>query len=281
MRKKFGNISLYYEEIGSGKPIVILHGWSLDHVFMKGALEPLFVDRGGWRRIYVDLPGMGQSDAPDWLKNQDQMLDVVMEFINTVVPNERFCVAGLSYGGLLAQGLVYRLAQRMDGVLFLVPAIASMDKGELPPRVVMVEEALDSGGLDQNEMNAFKEMAVIQTQAMLEARKKYIIPGTSRANYAFLNKLQTTYSFDVEKLPQPFPAPTLFLLGRQDAAVGYRAAWHIIENYPRASFVVLDRAGHNLHMEQPTLYNALVREWLDRVEEYTAPSAAKTGRGGR
>ena len=97
MRKKFGNISLYYEEIGSGKPIVILHGWSLDHVFMKGALEPLFVEREGWRRIYVDLPGMGQSDAPDWLKTQDQMLDVVMEFINTVVPNERFCVAGVPW----------------------------------------------------------------------------------------------------------------------------------------------------------------------------------------
>ena len=31
--------------------------------------------------------------------------------------------------------------------------------------------------------------------------------------------------------------------------------------------VVLDRAGHRLQMEQEKLFNALVDEWLDRVEE--------------
>jgi pimeloyl-ACP methyl ester carboxylesterase len=216
---------------------------------------------------------MGQSDAPDWLKTQDQVLDVVVEFINQVISNERFCVAGLSYGGRLAQGLVYRLAHRMDGVMFLVPGMASIDKKGLPSPIVMYEELIDFSGLDQNEIDAFKEMAVVRTQALLEARKKYIIPGTSRANYAFLDKLQTGFSFDVEKLPQPFPAPTLFLLGRQDSVVGYRDAWRIIENYPRASFVVLDRAGHNLFIEQSRLYEALVHEWLDRVEEYAPKNA--------
>ena len=89
--------------------------------------------------------------------------------------------------------------------------------------------------------------------------------------------MQTAYSFDVEQLPQPFPAPTLFLLGRQDFAVGYRDAWRIIENYPHASYVVLDRAGHNLFMEQPKLYEVLVHEWLDRVEEYTLKNADRKG----
>jgi len=30
---------------------------------------------------------------------------------------------------------------------------------------------------------------------------------------------------------------------------------------------VLDRAGHNLQIEQEDLFNALVNEWLDRVED--------------
>lgn len=38
-------------------------------------------------------------------------------------------------------------------------------------------------------------------------------------------------------------------------------------HYPRASFAVLDRAGHSLHLEQRGLFEALVGEWLDRVEE--------------
>jgi pimeloyl-ACP methyl ester carboxylesterase len=270
MRERFGNLSLYFEQVGSGRPILMLHGWSLDHLSVKGAMEPIFVNREGWRRIYLDLPGMGQSDAPDWLKTQDQVLDVVVEFINSVVPNERFCVVGISYGGLVAQGLVHRLAQRMDGVMFLVTSMASKDEKGLPPHIVMYEESLDFGELDESQISTFKGMAVVQTQAHLEAWKETIFPGTARANYAFLDKLQAAYSFDVERLPQPFPAPTLFLLGRQDSSVGYRDAWRVIESFPHASFVVLDRAGHCLQVEQFRPCEVLVHEWLDRVEEYAA-----------
>jgi pimeloyl-ACP methyl ester carboxylesterase len=268
MREKIGDITLYHEEIGEGKPILMLHGWPLDHVSMKGAMEPIFSSREGWKRIYVDLPGMGQSDAPEWLKTQDQVLAVVEAFIEKIIPGERFCAAGLSYGGLLAQGLIHHLGDRISGVMFLVPGMASIDRENLPKAVVMHEEPIDFGKLNKEQMDAFKGMAVVQTQAHLDAWKEYIFPGTARANYTFLDKLQREYSFDVEKPPQPFGAPALFLMGRQDSSVGYRDAWRIIENYPHASFVVLDRAGHCLQMEQPKLYETLVHEWLDRVEEY-------------
>lgn len=39
----------------------------------------------------------------------------------------------------------------------------------------------------------------------------------------------------------------------------------LLPHYPRATFVVLDVAGHNLQIEQPTLFDALIMEWLDRV----------------
>jgi pimeloyl-ACP methyl ester carboxylesterase len=235
---------------------------------MKGAMEPIFSSREGWKRIYVDLPGMGQSDAPDWLKTQDQVLEVVESFIEKIIPGERFCVAGLSYGGLVAQGLVHHLGDQMNGVMFLVPGMASIDEENLPKTIVMYEEPIAFGALNQDQINAFKEMAVVQTQAHLDAWREYIFPGTESANYAFLDGLQTKYSFDVEKPPQAFRAPALFLMGRHDSSVGYRDAWRIIENYPHASFVILGRAGHCLQMEQPRLYETLVHEWLDRVEEY-------------
>lgn len=44
-------------------------------------------------------------------------------------------------------------------------------------------------------------------------------------------------------------------------------AWDILDNYPRATFCVLDRAGHNLQIEQEDLFMSLVREWLERVDE--------------
>jgi pimeloyl-ACP methyl ester carboxylesterase len=57
------------------------------------------------------------------------------------------------------------------------------------------------------------------------------------------------------------------IAGRQDHVTGYRDAWRILENYPRGTFTVLDRAGHNVHIEQNQLFQALVGEWLDRVRE--------------
>jgi pimeloyl-ACP methyl ester carboxylesterase len=72
---------------------------------------------------------------------------------------------------------------------------------------------------------------------------------------------------NVDAASPPFDKPTLILTGRQDSSVGYRDAWQILENYPRGTFAVLDRAGHNLQIEQETLFNALINEWLDRVEE--------------
>ena len=72
-----------------------------------------------------------------------------------------------------------------------------------------------------------------------------------------------------DELPMPFDKPALFLLGRQDADVGYKDAWKLLDNFPRATFAVLDRAGHFVSMEQERLFGHLVTEWLDRVEEAT------------
>jgi pimeloyl-ACP methyl ester carboxylesterase len=48
---------------------------------------------------------------------------------------------------------------------------------------------------------------------------------------------------------------------------GYADQYALLPHYPRATFAVLDVAGHNLQIEQPVLFDALVNEWLDRVRE--------------
>ena len=89
------------------------------------------------------------------------------------------------------------------------------------------------------------------------------------ADHAFLARLEAAgpFSFDVDRLPAPFGGPTLMLTARQDHLCGYRDAWDLLDHYPRATFAVLDRAGHLVNIEQDALCQALMREWLDRVEE--------------
>ena len=90
------------------------------------------------------------------------------------------------------------------------------------------------------------------------------------ADHPFNERLEVAspFSFDVDTLPAPFGGPTLILTARQDHLCGYRDAWDLLDNYPRATFAVLDRAGHFVNIEQDVLCQALMREWLDRVEEW-------------
>jgi pimeloyl-ACP methyl ester carboxylesterase len=86
---------------------------------------------------------------------------------------------------------------------------------------------------------------------------------------AFLERLEPHYAFSFEDaLTARIEAPALVVAGRQDSIVGYRDAWPLLEHLPRATFAVLDRAGHALEDEQAALFSALVNEWLDRVEEH-------------
>jgi pimeloyl-ACP methyl ester carboxylesterase len=124
--------------------------------------------------------------------------------------------------------------------------------------------------LESDEKEAFLGIAVVQSQELLEMMRTDIFPALEVADHEFLSRLKENhaFSFDVDALAEPFAGPALFLMGRQDAVCGYRDAWEIVENYPRGTFVVLDRAGHCLGTEQRGLFHALGREWLDRVEEY-------------
>jgi alpha-beta hydrolase superfamily lysophospholipase len=130
--------------------------------------EPLFQQRPGWKRIYPDLPGMGRTLGADWIKNQDHVLEVLLEFLDVVIPGERFCAAGVSYGGFMAQGLVLRRAEMMDGAFFMTPAMGiHPDKRNLPDHVILVEDEKIMAGVEPEIADFFRGFAVIQSQELL------------------------------------------------------------------------------------------------------------------
>jgi pimeloyl-ACP methyl ester carboxylesterase len=75
------------------------------------------------------------------------------------------------------------------------------------------------------------------------------------------------YTLDEIDAEVPFDAPTLIIAGRQDTRVGYDQTWNLVQHYSRATFALLDRAGHELPVANQELFAALVNDWLDRVEE--------------
>jgi pimeloyl-ACP methyl ester carboxylesterase len=257
-------IPVHYVEQGSGpRTAVFLHGFPVDHRIMTGPFEPVFARRDGWRRIYLDLPGMGYSPAPAHIMSTDDVLTVVRGAIDALVPGPCTLV-GESYGGYLARGILAVAPERFDGLCLLCPMIVAEHAArDVPEPQVLVN------GTQLTPSSGDPDLPVVQTPEVFRRVEAEVSPGLAAADQDAVARIRSAWTGTFPLEPQPWGRPTLFLLGRQDSSTGYRDPWTILESYPRATFAVLDRAGHNLQIEQQALFEALVHEWLDRVEVAT------------
>ena len=273
MQCELDNATIHYEEHGEGLPIVFLHGWTMDHRLEVADYEKIFAPRVGWRRIYPDLPGMGRSIARDGIKTQDDVLATVLAFMDRVVPEERFVLAGTSLGAYLARAVVACRRARVAGLLLRVPCVVP-DTGRrtLPAFRPLVHNEALLASLDAAEKVALGEV-LVQTTGYLEALRRRVhslIQPAIEAARPFVPEMRADpkrygFSFDLAALEKTFEEPTLIIAARQDITVGYRDAWEILESYPRATFAVIDRADHAWPIETPNLLAALVEDWLNRI----------------
>ena len=260
-------VPVFYEEAGAGRPLLMLHGWPLDHNYMMSDLEPVFETRVGWRRLYPDLPGMGRTPGAHWITGHEHMLDIVLGFMDAMAPGERIVAAGTSYGAKLARGLLQRRQAQMDGLLLLVPGLPEPENGQRPPHQVVARESGFEAALRPDERDLLTFL-VVQNFEVLEYLRTLIGPAANLADQAALGRIKESFTFELDTLREPFLAPALMLCGRQDSWSGFHGAMRLLDDCPRGTLAVLDRAGHGLAREQRCLVHTLVGEWLDRVEEY-------------
>jgi pimeloyl-ACP methyl ester carboxylesterase len=222
---------------------------------------------------------MGKTAPRQWIKNQDHYLDVVLRFIDNVIGAQPFLLAGTSAGAYLARGVVHRIGERIDGLLLRVPLIVPEDtKRDVAKFTRLIEDQSVVAKLRPAERQAHTELLVHSPRylkATLRNHDKQVAPAMKIADQKHLEPIRRDrkrygFSFDVDALKEPFGAPTLIVTGRQDIIVGYRDSWCLLENFPRASFAVLDRADHGFPIDQHTLFFALLDDWLDRVAEMQA-----------
>jgi pimeloyl-ACP methyl ester carboxylesterase len=263
VRCEVGEVSLDYESFGVGSAFVALHGMPMDRRGPIYAFEPLFADRPGWRRIYVDLPGHGRSPKPPWPRDDVRVVEILVQFLDTLLGDDRVVLAGDSYGAFIARGLAHRLWDRVDGLCLLAPVV-KVGTRQLPPRTIIGDRAEITQMAENGEI--LGEMLVANPPEM----KRYVEAlSQGVADTEYLNEITE----ERQRIPsleagvETLDAPTLIITGRQDTTVGYRDQWELLDSYPRATFAVLDRAGHLLRGEQESVFLTLGREWLDRVEE--------------
>jgi len=262
-------ISIAVQQRGSGLPLLVIHGWSADHRYMAADLEPNFDQSSQWRRIYFDLPGHGNTIAPDWLTHQHQIVEILVKLIDKVIGEEKFAVVGNSYGGYLGLGLVRAMPERLLGVALLVPDLPDdANNRDVAPVQIIVSDMSLFGDLQEDE-DWIPTGVVEHSQYALDEIRKHDMPGYRASDDNLLERLNNNYLLPIEiRNPgRPFVRPSLIALGHQDATVGFIRQMGLIEEFPRATLCVVDLAGHYLgRIERPKVFHALIRDWLDRVE---------------
>jgi pimeloyl-ACP methyl ester carboxylesterase len=236
---------MYSESIGAGRLIFFLPSWGGDGGEGRAVHEPIFEQRPGWRRVYVDPPGTGRSPAVASITDQDGMLAAIADLIDAEAGGEPFALAGTSAGGLHARGIVKRDPARVLGLLLRAPGIV----------IDRARRRLPSG-------------EPLPASAARDRQHAYYDAAEAEADLEFLGRIQrdvSTYGLREDPAVR-FERPTLIVTGRQDTTAGYADAWSILDDYPRATYAVLDQEDHLLPGPGAAVYRALVVDWLARME---------------
>ncbi|MEW9870974.1 alpha/beta fold hydrolase [Arthrobacter sp. HS15c] len=251
--------------VGEGLPLVVIHGFGVDHRIML-PLEDA-IDDCGWQRIYIDL-AWAEGNVDTNVSSANEVAQGALDDIHEYLEDRPFSVIGNSFGGMIARHVAHVLRDQVLGLATLAGVFEPIHQARSLPRRQVVREDPSVLALAGQVRDDYEEMSVVQSEATLNAFIRYALPGLRGANQAVLERVAANYALSVEPEvahPAPFEAPSLHLFGRQDHVTGYEDGWKHRDHYVRGTYVVLDAAGHNAHLERPDLTAALVKDWLVRI----------------
>jgi len=267
------DLPIYYEDIGQGKPILCLHGFTEDNRSMQGCLEPFFQDVQGYRRIYFDMPGMGKTPATEWITNADIMLDILKKFIKGIIGNEGLLLVGTSYGGYMSLGLAVDGDVKIDGMFLFGPCIITdFDARKLPDVEdgdLFIEDGLEDAFEGNDDFDDFLDVAVIATKETWSRYANEILPAYKIVDTQFTEKYRKkgyALSSEAKFCELQFAKPITVLVGRQDESVGYEDAWDRLKHLPKLTYTALNGVGHLMQIENPEAFNFLLKDWLGKIE---------------
>ncbi|MHC6177199.1 alpha/beta fold hydrolase [Glutamicibacter sp. X7] len=259
---------------GSGIPVVMVHGNGVDHRCLL-PLDPAFAQPGVFRRVYVDLPGFGQTPALTDRGGLPQLADWLEGTVREVVGTEPFAIVGQSMGGLLATEIADRLPGQVLGVGLCAPVVyPQAERRTLPERCILHSEPRLLASLSAADAENYAEMSVVQSEANYQRFERFVLPGIRVANVRAMAKLAREYT--LPRLPVEGAGQWphgVIITGRQDHVVGYQNQRRLRDRFATVELVELDRAGHNVHIDRPRRVLAAMRNFAAAV----AAEAKETG----
>ena len=256
-------IDLYYEERGSGDPLLLIMG-----ITAPGSVWEKHVDywEKDFKCITVDNRGVGLSDKPAGPYSTEQMADDYAGILDAL-QIEKVRVVGCSMGSTIAQQLAIRHPGKISSLVLMCPwarcdniAKAVFQhmmncKARLGPEEFSLFIQLliySKSSWDEDAM--FSEMGKSRKQAALEAQPQPL--------HGLEGQAAACISHDVlDKLHQ-IQQPVLVIGGKEDVFIPQWMVEEVAGAIPNAELHVYEGCGHAFHWEKIEDFNLRVRNWI-------------------
>jgi 3-oxoadipate enol-lactonase len=248
-----------HEFAGSGPPLVLIPGTFSDRrawLKLLGHLTPRF------RCLLFDPRGSGDTPDQPHAFAPDDLVEDVLQLLDSA-SIERASIIGHSLGAGVALLLSARYPGRVNRVVACGPTLF-MDAYLLT--VMELWHAWAQSTLPEHDLHAG-----LVAQAFARRAFERLVPAVVRemdrrpmSRDTILRYVDCDRAQDLRLHAHRVDAPTLVVVGGEDALSGVGQARAVADAVPGARFEVIPAAGHSPHIESPAAFARLVVDFLSR-----------------
>lgn len=254
-----GQAPLFYEDTGSGMPLILIHGFPLSGEIWREQLSGL---AGRFRVIAPDLRGFGKSVLPEGGGSMNLYADDTVMLMDQL-QIESAAVCGMSMGGYVLLNMLDRYPDRVSAACFMVTRGGADDAEGKAGRTALAAEVLNSGAtvaadafsriLFAPGSAAKNPVLVAQVHGMMLAASP---PGLAGGLLAMRDRP------DYSKRLAEFKVRSLVIGAENDMAIPREESLKLASGLPDATLCMVSEAGHMVMMEQPEAVNRALAKFL-------------------
>ena len=240
-------VNIYYEDHGSGPPVLLSHGYSATTRMWAGQVEAF---KNRYRVITWDMRGHGQSDSPgDPSAYSEAATCDDMAAILSHLGIESAVIGGLSLGGYMS--LAFHLAHPE-----MTRALMLFDTGPGYKNPV-AREGWNETARKRAEVFEAKGLDALGSGAEVRIAQHSSAQGLANAARGMLAQFDSRV---IESLPE-VRVPTLVLVGENDTPF-LGGTEYMANKIPGSTRAVIANAGHASNIDQPNAFNEAVGSFL-------------------
>lgn len=138
------SVELFFNETGRGVPVMLLHGYPLDHSIWQPII-PLMKDEA--HLIMPDLRGHGRSPVPDGVYSMYCMAEDVLALLDRL-RIKKVILAGHSMGGYVALHFAQAYPERLSALVLVASHCFADEKEKAKNRIATAQKVDESGSID-------------------------------------------------------------------------------------------------------------------------------------